>query len=116
MDVAFTNHALERMQQRGISKEMVYAAIHSPDKFYPESDGDTKFIRRVNGRQVFAICKPLPEEDKWLVKSTWVRGEDDHRRPTRYRRPSNRSADVQLLVSLGLALVVILIIVYLLTR
>jgi hypothetical protein len=77
-DVAFTKHARERMDLRVISEEMVLKVIHKPDNTYPEDDGDIKFIRNVNGAVVHVVCKPIPEESKWLVKSTWVRGEDDY--------------------------------------
>ena len=76
--VEFTKHAQERMQLRVISEDMVMKAIRKPDKTYLEDDGDTKFIRKVDGVSLHVICKPLPDEQKWLVKSAWVRGEDDY--------------------------------------
>jgi hypothetical protein len=76
-DIEFTNHATERMQLRAITEDMVLKTIQHPDRSYLEDDGDTKFIREVDGVQLHVVCKPLPEQGKWLVKSTWVRGEDD---------------------------------------
>ncbi|MFN8377718.1 MAG: DUF4258 domain-containing protein [Anaerolineae bacterium] len=77
-NIEFTKHAHERMQLRVITEDMVVKAIRKPDKTYLEDDGDTKFIRKVDGANLQVICKPLPDEDKWLVKSAWVRGEDDY--------------------------------------
>ena len=77
-NIGFTNHARERMQLRVITEEMVVMAIRKPDRLYQEDDGDMKFIRKVNGANVQVVCKPLPDENKWLVKSAWVRGEDDY--------------------------------------
>lgn len=57
------------MDQRAVSQEMVLQAIHKPNRTYPESDGATKFIRKVYGSKVHVVCKPLPQENKWLVKS-----------------------------------------------
>ncbi|MBL8132297.1 MAG: DUF4258 domain-containing protein [Anaerolineae bacterium] len=108
------------MEQRAISREMVLAAVQKPDKTYPEVDGDTKFIRKVHGSKVHVVCKPLPKEDKWLVKSVWIRGEDDSRRPVQYkrfpsRRPSaSRGRSESRWIFLGL--IVLAIIFYLLTR
>ncbi len=76
-NVAFSKHARERMELRVISDDMVLATIQNPDRAYLEDDGDTKFTRKVNGVELHVVCMPLPDEDKWLVKSTWVRGEDD---------------------------------------
>jgi hypothetical protein len=75
--IVFSKHARERMAQRIISEDMVRYTIALPDKTYLEEDGDTKFIRTIAGVRLHVVCKPIPDEDKWLVKSTWVRGEDD---------------------------------------
>lgn len=94
--IVFTRHARERMGQRVITEDMVTAAIQRPDRTYPEDDGDTKFIRRIDGVTLHVVCKPIPEEARWLVKSTWVRGEDDHgNRVDRYGRKLGRSARLQ---------------------
>ncbi len=85
--VTLSKHAVERMQLRAITEDMVNQAIRDPDRAYLEDDGDTKFIRKVNGVNLHVVCKPLPDESKWLVKSTWVRGEDDQgNRVDRYGR------------------------------
>lgn len=75
--ITFTHHAEERMALRRITRAMIAAAVEAPDRTEPEADGDTKFIRRIEGRQVYVIGRYLPAERKWLVKSTWVRGEND---------------------------------------
>ncbi len=94
-NIVFSHHARERMELRVISEDMVLQTIRRPDKTYPEADGDTKFIRRVNGANLHVVCKPVPDEDKWLVKSTWVRGEDDYGnrvdRNGRYRGKAKRT-------------------------
>ena len=66
------------MQLRAITEDMILKTIRNPARTYIEDDGDTKFIGKVDGVTLHVVCKPLPDEDKWLVKSTWVRGEDDH--------------------------------------
>lgn len=111
MDVVFSKHALERMDQRAVSKEMVLQAIHNPDRSYPEADGDTKFIRKVYGSKVHVVCKPLLEENKWLVKSVWIRGENDNQSPA-YRRKQA----VQGFIWLGVAIVIAVVLIYLISR
>jgi hypothetical protein len=76
-NVIFTQHALQRMKLRRINQEMVVTAIRRPDKQELEGDGDTKFIKLVDGRSLHVVSKYLNEDRKWLVISTWVRGEDD---------------------------------------
>lgn len=72
-----TNHAEQRMKLRRITHEMIAKTIQKPDEREPESDGDTQFIRTLEKRQVHVVAKYLDDEKKWLVKSVWVRGEED---------------------------------------
>ena len=73
----YTNHAAERMMVRRISKKMIEQTVQSPNDSELEDDGDTQFKKTVNGRNVHVIAKPLPDEKAWLIKTVWVRGEDD---------------------------------------
>ncbi len=121
MNIVFSKHARERMEQRIISEEMVLATVQMPDRTYPEADGDTKFIRKVYRGKVHVICKPLPEENKWMVKSVWIRGEDDFGRPTHHKRylskrPSTAAPGGSVNLWLFLVLIVLVTILYLLTR
>lgn len=76
-EVVFTKHAKERLEQRKISEGMILKAIEMPYRSYAQNDGSTKFICRINGRNVHVVCQSLPEQRKWLVITVWVRGEDD---------------------------------------
>jgi hypothetical protein len=76
-DIILTDHARERMQLRRISPVMIAQTIRQPDRTEREDDGDTKFTKSIDGRQVQVIGRWESDESKWLVKSTWVRGEDD---------------------------------------
>ncbi|MEL6272385.1 MAG: DUF4258 domain-containing protein [Chloroflexota bacterium] len=79
----YTDHARERMAVRGMSRRLVQSTVDGADHKKREDDGDTQFIRSVtrggDKRTAHVIAKPLPEEgrDVWLVKTVWVRGEDD---------------------------------------
>lgn len=84
--IIYTNHAIERRVVRRVSKPMIEQTIRQPDKTKQESDGDTAFSKRINGRQVQVVAKPLPDQDAWLVKTTFVRGEDDPNILVRYAR------------------------------
>jgi hypothetical protein len=76
-NVIFTDHAIERLQQRRITQPMVVSTIQSPDRKQLEDDGDTKFIKTIDGRNLHVVGHWESDENKWLVKSAWVRGEDD---------------------------------------
>lgn len=79
----FTNHASERMSQRGISESLVRSTLESHEETKAEDDGDTRFIKSVKRegvrRKMHVVAKPLPDQgkDTWLIKTVWIRGEDD---------------------------------------
>lgn len=75
--ITYTKHAEERMKLRWISHAMIADTLAQPDRTQIEEDGDTEFIRTLEGRKIYVIAKHLANSDQWLIKSTWVRGEDD---------------------------------------
>lgn len=75
--IIYTKHAIERRVVRQVSKGMIKQTVNKPDGREPESDGDTKFIKVINGREIHSVAKPLPDQDAWLIKTVFVRGEDD---------------------------------------
>ena len=78
MNIVFTSHAQKRLSRRDITEENVIRAIRMPDKIIKqEKDGFYKFIKIINEREVQVIAKKLTVENKWLVVSVWVRGEED---------------------------------------
>ncbi|MDX1992621.1 MAG: DUF4258 domain-containing protein [bacterium] len=76
-NLIFTDHALERMRLRRISQAMIASAVQAPDAREKEADGDTKFIKTIQRRPVHVVAHYETDEKKWLVKTVWVRGEDD---------------------------------------
>lgn len=77
-NLVFTNHALERIRLRSISQDQVQRVLANPDKTFPSDKPEQiKFIRSLNNRTIHVVAKHLPDQNKWLVVSVWVRGEDD---------------------------------------
>lgn len=81
-NIIFTKHALERMNKRSISTDRIWQVINHPDKSFVESSSGSKgttkkFLKEVGGRKYQAVATYLTDEKKYLVISTWVRGEDD---------------------------------------
>lgn len=72
-----THHAKERMRLRGITASMIAHTIADPHRTQPSDDGSTKYIRFTDRRQVHVVAFYNPHQKKWIVKSTWVRGEND---------------------------------------
>jgi hypothetical protein len=76
-DLIFTNHAEHRLRDRSLRKEAIYQTIHQPTHKQEMDKGEIKFIARYNDRQYHVIATHLQQEDKWLIISNWVRGEED---------------------------------------
>lgn len=79
-NIVFTKHALERMARRSISKEMIRRTLANPEitvpGHNPKKDSQVKFIKTINSRRVHVVATLLPEK-KWLIVSSWVKGEED---------------------------------------
>ena len=81
--IKYTDHARERMFLRNISKRMIQSALNHHDKTIAEDDGDTRYVKAVRRgteeHDLHVVAKPLPHEgkDTWLIKTVWIRGEDD---------------------------------------
>lgn len=74
-NLVFTKHAWERSQDRSLSRDAIYQTVSFPDKTYHNKD-NFKFIRTINNRKVHVVATPI-ENNKFLIISTWVRGEED---------------------------------------
>ena len=75
-DLIFTEHALDRLSLRSLSQDQIWQVVHHHRQHF-ENHGNEKFILTLHGRRVHVVAKKLPEDQKWLVISVWVRGEDD---------------------------------------
>lgn len=76
-NVILTTHASERLRQRSIDAYEVAETIAHSDKKFSDSKNTTKFIRTFRGRKYHVVGQWKPSEQKWLVVSAWVRGEND---------------------------------------
>ena len=64
MDMKITNHALLRMQQRGIEENSVASAIMNPDKI-SDSFGRRKLVQKAIGDKTLEVV--YIEEDEIVV-------------------------------------------------
>ena len=68
----WTNHALERLGQRGLSQDLAWQAFSSPDrKFNGKNHGTTEFQKRFGSSLVTIIAKQN-EKREWIILSNWI--------------------------------------------
>ncbi len=76
-DIILTNHADHRQSFRSLTKQGIYRTIHQPDKKIHVEQDKWKFVKTIDNRPYHVVASFLEKEQKWLVISVWVRGEDD---------------------------------------
>ncbi len=71
--VIWTNHALERLRQRGIRQGNAWATFNSPDQSrYAKSKGAWIYYK-IYGTEKIEVVAKKNEAGKWLILSVWSR-------------------------------------------
>lgn len=71
-DVVFTNHAIERLKQRGISGDWAFQTVKIPDQSLPGKEKHTtEFIKKFEAYTVTAVAKKN-DVGEWVVLSVWM--------------------------------------------
>lgn len=69
--IIWTNHALQRLQERGIKQSDAWATWKRPDKSRYEDE--TWVYTRKLGREVIEVVVKKNEKGEWIVLSVWSR-------------------------------------------
>ena len=62
MAVKYIPHALERMNERGISRELVEEVLQSPDSINDGYLGRKVAQKRINGRLIRVVCETVDND------------------------------------------------------
>lgn len=86
----WTNHALERLGQRGLSQEMSFQAFQNPDKTIPgKNPGTTEYTKKFGISTVTIIAKKN-ERNQWIILSCWMDpplyGTSDYKKHEEYKK------------------------------
>lgn len=72
-DFIWTNHALERARQRGLTQDEVWLALRRPDKSeYVAAKGGFEF-KKVVGNKEISVVAAQNEKKQWVILSTWAK-------------------------------------------
>jgi hypothetical protein len=70
--VIWTNHVLERIDQRGLTKDIVLQTYRHPDHSVPgKQPGTIEYTRRFQSSVVTVIAKKN-DRAEWLLLSAWI--------------------------------------------
>lgn len=67
----WTNHALARSTQRGLSQELVWDAFRHPDRTENGKDNSTVFFKKHSTSLITVIAKQNNRQE-WIIISAWV--------------------------------------------
>jgi hypothetical protein len=71
-NVIWTNHALERLGQRGLTQDLAYKAFRYSDQSFPgKNKGTTEYQKRF-GNSLVTIIATQNEKSEWLILSCWI--------------------------------------------
>lgn len=71
-ELAFTNHALERLRQRGVTQSEVWATWKRPRKRYYAATKGGWVYERVWGKRQIEVVVTKNERDQPVVISVWA--------------------------------------------
>ncbi len=70
MEIIWTNHLRERIQQRGLSPSLVDKAVRFPDQIIKSNTTDShKYIKTIDGYKIVAAVKK--QNGNWIITSAW---------------------------------------------
>lgn len=71
--VIWTNHALDRMQKRGIKQGDAWATWRRPDQSREGSQKETWIYYKTFGGQTLEVVAKQNDKKEWIILSVWSR-------------------------------------------
>ncbi len=68
--VIWTNHALERLRERGIKQGDAWATWRNPQASKKGNSGNWVYYKNYNGNQIEVVAKQN-EKKEWIILSVW---------------------------------------------
>lgn len=67
----FTNHALNRMRERGVSSQEVWAAWYKPEQsHYAKTKGAWTYYKTIGDKKIKVVAKKN-QKNQWVILSAW---------------------------------------------
>ncbi len=67
MNIQYTDHALNQMKDRGISKEEVEKCICDHDTDYTDRSGNSIYVGTVNSRSIKVVIQKGSNDPIWVI-------------------------------------------------
>lgn len=79
--VIWTDHALARMRERGISQGDAWATFRNPDQSRPAQKGGNWVYYKTYGSQKIEVVASKNEKGQWMILSVWSSSVNNTGRP-----------------------------------
>jgi hypothetical protein len=88
--VIWTNHALMRLKERGVSRDQVLSAFNHPERTEKSSNNNSFQYQKRFGNSLVTVVAKQNEKNEWIFLSVWVDpplpGSEDDKRRKGYQR------------------------------
>lgn len=85
----FTDHALDRMSERGVTHNEVWATWNNPDNSrYAKSRGAWVYFKTLHDKKIEVVAKKN-ERQEWLLISVWSSPSQKNRERLEKKFPTN---------------------------
>lgn len=85
----WTNHALQRLSERGFPQKLAYSTFTSPAKTLPGRDTGSVEYQRWFGKSKVTVIAKKNDKKEWIILSCWIDpplpGTEDHEKLQKYR-------------------------------
>lgn len=100
----WTNHALDRLRERGLSQDDASQAFNAPDKIAKGSEAGTTLSQKWFGKSTVSIISKQNEKGEWIILSCWVDpplpGTEDEKRKQAYKAYQKSSTGKKIWVTI----------------
>lgn len=73
LDVIFTNHAISRLHNRGLTQSDAYEVFKHPDDSRPGKSLNSKIFYKNYGSQKVEVVAKKNDQGEWVILSVWSR-------------------------------------------
>ena len=85
----WTNHALDRLKERGLTQDIAAYVFNNPDKSISKNNSTTRYQKKID-KSLITIVAKQNEKSEWIILSTWadppLPGSNDARQRDNYRK------------------------------
>lgn len=75
----WTNHVLERLRERGLSKDKAGNVFLHPDRRFAGKNGTTEY-QKYFGKSLATLIVKQNEKKEWLILSAWIKYKDQYKK------------------------------------